>query len=246
MIARTLAARWLAWTTLGLLIPLATGCQIGSKHAERQIPQPGVVDLNQPKELEMVSMPPYVVEPPDELEIGIKPAIPDITITNAVVQSDGNLDLGFAGDVYVAGLTLTQVETKLALHLQAYSTSRDRGKASLRDPVEVSVRLVNGSQSKFYYVLGTVSNQGKFPISGNETVLDGILAAGLRSNSLPEKAYLVRPRPNGAGDQIYKVDWVGIKERGDTVTNYQLFPGDRIVVPGGKPPGLLSTLTGGG
>ena len=105
---------------------------------------------------------------------------------------------------------------------------------------------MNGSQSKFFYVLGTVSNQGRFPISGNETVLDGIIAAGLRSNSLPEKSYLVRPHPNGGADQVYKIDWISIKERGDTLTNYQLFPGDRIVVPGGKPPGLLSTLLGGG
>ena len=37
---------------------------------------------------------------------------------------------------------------------------------------QVSVRLVNGSQSKSYYVLGTVTTQGRFPITGNETVLD--------------------------------------------------------------------------
>ena len=191
----------------------------------------------------MVSMPPYVVEPPDELEISIRPAIADVNFTTLVVQSDGVLDLGYAGDVYVSGLTLAQVETKLAQHLDAFAASR--GERS-RGPTEVSTRLVNGSQSKFFYVLGTVSNQGRFPVTGNENVLDGIIAAGLRSNSLPQKAYLVRPHPNGAADQILKIDWVGIKERGDATTNYQLFPGDRIVVPGGKPPGLISSLVGGG
>ncbi len=188
----------------------------------------------------MVSMPPYVVEPPDELEIVVRPAPASMTLSTFIVRSDGNVDLGFGGDVYVAGLTLAQVEQKIAHHFEA--ARDDRG----REPVDVSVRLVNGSQSKFFYVLGTVSNQGKFPITGNETVLDGILTAGLRSNSLPEKSYLVRPHPNGGADQIYKIDWISIKERGDTLTNYQLFPGDRIVVPGGKPPGLLSTLLGGG
>jgi polysaccharide export outer membrane protein len=217
---------------------------MSSRHAARQIPQLGVIDPHQPKELEMVSMPPYIVEPPDELEIVVRPA-PEAMAnqTTFVVRSDGNIDLGFAGDVYVAGLTLSQVEQKVAQHLEAVSASRGGRK---REQVEASVRLVNGSQSKFYYVLGTVSNQGKFPITGNETVLDGILAAGLRSNSLPEKSYLVRPHPNGGADQVYKIDWDGIKHRGDTLTNYQLFPGDRIVVPGGKPPGLLSTLIGGG
>jgi polysaccharide export outer membrane protein len=184
------------------------------------------------------------VEPPDELEIIVHPAPASMaTMTSFVVRSDGNIDLGFAGDVYVAGLTLAQVEQKIAQHFPAAGSA---GGDRRREPVEVSVRLVNGSQSKFYYVLGTVSNQGKFPITGNETVLDGIVAAGLRSNSLPEKAYLVRPHPNGGADQVYKIDWDGIKHRGDTLTNYQLFPGDRIIVPGGKPPSLMSTLLGGG
>lgn len=217
------------------------GCQTAGRHAEKHIPQYGVIDPTQPKELEMVSHPPYVVEPPDELEISVRPAILDVPITTATVQIDGVADLGFAGDVYVAGLTLAQIETKLAQLMTPLA--RERGS---REPVQVSVRLVNGSQSKSYYVLGTVSTQGKFPLTGNETVLDAILQAGLRTNSLPEKAYLVRPHPAGHGEQVLKIDWVGIKERGDTTTNYQIFPGDRIVVPGGKPPGLLSTLLGGG
>ena len=65
-------------------------------------------------------------------------------------------------------------------------------------------------------------------------MLDAILQAGLKTNSLPEKAYLVRPHPVGGHDQVLKIDWCGIRERGDTLTNYQLFPGDRIVVPGTK------------
>jgi polysaccharide export outer membrane protein len=45
---------------------------------------------------------------------------------------------------------------------------------------------------------------------------------------------------------VLKIDWCGIKDRGDTLTNYQVLPGDRIIVPGGKPPGVLQTLLGGG
>ena len=93
-------------------------------------------------------------------------------------------------------------------------------------------------------MLGTVATQGRFKANANDTVLDAILQAGLKSNSLPEKAYLVRPHPLGGQDQVYKIDWFGIKDRGDTLTNYQVFPGDRIVVPGTKPPGLISSLLG--
>jgi polysaccharide biosynthesis/export protein len=224
------------------LLPFLAGCRgVFDRHAEKNIPQYGEIDPNQPRELQMVSLPAYVVEPPDELEVSVRPAVPDLSMSTLTVRPDGNIDLGFLGDVYVAGLTLDQVELKIAQHLMARAGSKPAG-----EPYEVSVRLINGSTSKSYYVLGTVTTQGRFPISGNETVLDAILAAGLRTNSLPEKAYLVRPHPAGGPDQVLRIDWCGIKERGDTLTNYQVLPGDRIIVPGGKPPSFLSTLVGGG
>ena len=246
MTARMLSAQGrhgasLRSAVLPLLLLLLTGCSgLGAAHAARKVPQLGCIDPSQPRELQMVSLPPYVIEPPDELEISIRPAVPDLTLTTLTVQADGVVDLGFLGEVYLAGLTFDQAELKIAQHVAARV-----GPAAPKEPYEVAVRLGKESQSKSYYVLGTVTTQGKFPITGNDTVLDGILAAGLRANSLPEKAYLVRPHPAGGPDQILKIDWFGIKERGDTLTNYQLFPGDRIIVPGGKAPGLLSSLMGG-
>ena len=227
---------------LGLLVLLAfgwstVGCgTLGKNHQT----QPGVVDIHQPRELEMVSMPPYVLEPPDEIEITIRPMAMEIPLNTATIQADGYVDLGFAGDVYLAGLTLGQAEIKVAEHLENMAAQK-----RVKEPVEVSVRLVNGSQSKFYYVVGSVTTQGRFPIQGNEDVFSSVLAAGLRSNSRPDKAYLVRPHPINGQDQILRIDWDGIRDRGDTVTNYQIFPGDRIVVPGGRQPGLLGSLFGG-
>ena len=242
MTARTLPApgRWVLWY-LAPLLPALAGCHgFFDRYHENKIPQYGVIDPHQPRELQMVSMPPYVVEPPDELELTIKPAIPDLTQTTATVQPDGNLDLGLVGDVYVAGLTLEQVELKIAQTLMMRA-----GANRPREPYQVAVRLNNNGVSKTYYVIGTVNTQGRFPSTGNETVLDAILLAGLRTNSLPEKSYLVRPHPAGGPDQVLRIDWFGIKDRGDTLTNYQVLPGDRIIVPGGKPPGVLTTLLGG-
>ena len=241
MIARTFSTRWPRQIRAFWLVALAfafasTGCGLLTKHQ----PQMGVVDPGQPKELEMVSMPPYVIEPPDELEISVRPVGVEIPLTTVTVQSDGVVDLGFVGDVYLAGLTLAQAEQRIAEHVQPIASQK-----KVSEPIEVSVRLVNGSQSKFYYVIGAVTTQGRFPIVGNETVLDALLTAGLRANSVPEKAYLVRAHPPTAQDQILKIDWEGIKNRGDTMTNYQIFPGDRLIVPGGKPPGLLGSLFGG-
>jgi polysaccharide export outer membrane protein len=232
--------RWVLWSLTSVL-PALAGCHgFLDRYHESKIPQYGIIDPCQPRELQMVTLPPHVVEPPDELDVSVKPAVADLTQSAFTVQPDGNIDLGLLGDVYVAGLTLKQVETKIVQTL-----TLNAGPNQPREPYKVSVRLTSGSTSKSYYVIGTVTTQGRFPITGHETVLDAILTAGLRTNSLPEKAYLVRPHPAGGPDQVLRIDWFGIKERGDTLTNYQVLPGDRIIVPGGKPPGLLSTLLGG-
>jgi polysaccharide biosynthesis/export protein len=243
MLARTLSRRGpAAHCLLAATLVAVSGCGTFDKHKANQIPQFGIVDPSLPKELRKVALPPYVVEPPDELEISVRPTgLLDTPTVTLIVQSDGNLDLGFPGEVFVAGLTLQEIERKLTQHFEALAAKKKLG-----DSVEVSVRLTNGRDSKRYYVIGAVTNQSSFPVTGNETVVDAILAAGLRSNSLPEKAYLVRPHALGGPDQVYKIDWFGITQRGDTLTNYQIFPGDRIFVPGGRAPGLLSSLLGGG
>ena len=205
-----------------------------------RIPQFGTIDPNQPGEMRKVSQSPYLIEPPDELEITAQPSVPELGQSTFIVQADGNVDLGFAGDAYVSGLTLAEAEERIAIQLNEAARAQTPKPDKL---YRVSVKLTTG-QSKYYYVLGTVATQGKFKANANDTVMDAILQAGLKSNSLPEKAYLVRPHPLGGEDQVYKIDWFGIRDRGDTLTNYQVFPGDRVVVPGTKPPGLISSLLG--
>jgi polysaccharide export outer membrane protein len=242
MTARThrFGFRRLARCFLGLAVATsAAGCHgMARKHEVNHIPQLGTIDPHQPAELRKVTLPTYVIEPPDELEITVKPTIATWPSPTYTVQADGVVDLGFWGEVYVYGLTLIEAEEKIALQLNSLRATEEPGSTAR---YHVSVRLANG-QSKYYYVLGTVQSPGRFKVVGGETVLDAIVQAGIKSNSLPEKAYLVRPHPVGGPDQVFKVDWIGIKDRGDTLTNYQLAPGDRVVVPGTKPPGLLRSL----
>src|SRR4051812_18708120 len=107
MTARTLSAHGRRWISLLVgSLPLVAGCGLFDTHANKRIPQYGVIDDNLTRELKMVSLPPYVVEPPDELEITVRPATTELATTTLPVQADGNLDMGFNGDVYVAGLTL--------------------------------------------------------------------------------------------------------------------------------------------
>lgn len=215
---------------------MGAGCQsVQKEHQANRVPQFGNMDASQPAELRRVNLPTYVIDPPDELEIAVRPSVAEWPASTFVVQPDGTVDLGFSGQVHVAGLTLTDAEAKIAAHID-----QDSGATGHK----ASVRLSNG-QSKYYYVLGTVNTPGRVKITGNETVLDAITQAGLKTYSLPEKAYLVRPHPLGAPDEVLAIDWAGIKDRGDTLTNYQIMPGDRVVVPGTKPPGLIRSLLGG-
>ena len=57
----------------------------------------------------------------------------------------------------------------------------------------MNVRLV-GRVSKVFYVLGEVNAPGAFPLSGRETVLDGIIAAGgITRQASTAKIVLSRP-----------------------------------------------------
>ena len=86
--------------------------------------------------------------------------------------------------------------------------------------------------SKVYYVQGDVGVPGRLPITGNETVLDAInYAGGLIPTASTVNIRLVRPAPPGACcEQLLPINYAAIVNAGDTTTNYQLMPGDRIVV----------------
>src|ERR1700722_8392628 len=111
MTARMLFARDRrpALTVIVMVLLTVTGCQtISRNHEAKRIPQYGVVDPSQPRELHKAPFPPYVIEPPDELEIALKPPTADPAPSSFIVQPDGFIDLGFPGDVFVAGLTLIE------------------------------------------------------------------------------------------------------------------------------------------
>ncbi|HKI16922.1 MAG TPA: SLBB domain-containing protein, partial [Isosphaeraceae bacterium] len=91
---------------------------------------------------------------------------------------------------------------------------------------------VTAYNSKNYYVLGDVLVTGKMPITGNETVLDALQhAGGLMPTAAPQNIRVVRPAPPGACcEQVLPVNLAAITSGGDPTTNYQLLPGDRLIV----------------
>jgi hypothetical protein len=105
----------------------------------------------------------------------------------------------------------------------------------------INVRLVS-RQSKVYYVVGEVNSPGAFQLQGRETVLDAIMqAGGLTDNASPDNAILSRPTRPECPRVVLPVCLRQIVQVGDTTTNYQIAPGDRIFVPSRT---LLETIFG--
>jgi polysaccharide export outer membrane protein len=155
-----------------------------------------------------------------------------------LVRPDGTVGLGTYGSVPVAGMTLDEAKKAIEAHLGNF----------LVNP-EISIDVL-GYNSKVYYVitnfgLGQLGSRVyRLPITGNETVLDafgeiwtgrpGVTVGGgdiVLPAGYKKRIWIARPVPEEVGGcQILPVDWDAIVECGDTRTNYQLFPGDRLFV----------------
>jgi len=208
-------------------------------------PVPAIADDPPPHEGATISLP-HVIEPPDLLLVEVLEALPGRPISGErLVRPDGKISLGFYGDVLVRGLTLEQLKVAIMKHLRRFLTDEALGvKAqppSLEEqnlwavipPTESTAVFVDVTafNSKNYYVEGDTQTVGKFPWTGNETVLDALQhAGGLLSSAEPKDIRLVRLGRNGKQSRVYKVDLEAIQEKGDVATNYQMFPGDRLVI----------------
>ncbi len=197
-----------------------------------------------PREMSKVVVPDYVVEPPDIIIVEVMGGLDGRPIAGErLVRPDGRISLGFYGDVYVAGLTLTEIKEKVVLTLRKHLSDDQLGIAppSPSDSVPLGRRLaeakrvfvdVTSYNSKVYYVQGCVDEPGRFPITGNETVLDAVHFSGLLFRDLGRaRVILTRPDRTGTGlQQTLPVNLKAIVEHGETRTNYQVMPGDRITV----------------
>jgi protein involved in polysaccharide export with SLBB domain len=174
-----------------------------------------------PRELEKTVLSTFVVQCGDSLVI--EPGSLESPLrfpTDQTVLADGTIDLGKFGRLIVAGKSVEQIETDVEAAIRTDD----------KQPAAVNVRLVNPT-SAVYYVLGEVNSPGSFPIIGRETVLDAILAAGgLSDKASPCDIILSRPTLPGGCRIVMPICYRHIVQLGDTSTNYQIMPGDRVYV----------------
>ncbi|MFM8706402.1 MAG: polysaccharide biosynthesis/export family protein [Planctomycetia bacterium] len=140
-----------------------------------------------------------------------------------LVGPDGTINLGTYGTVYVTGMTLAEAKEAIEKQLSNYL-----------DAPLVSVDVFSYN-SKVYYVItegaGFGDNVARFPVTGNETVLDAIAGINGLSRLSSKEIWIARPAPSGVGcDQVLPVDIQAIMKGGSTATNYQLLPGDRVFI----------------
>ena len=139
-----------------------------------------------------------------------------------LVGPDGTVTLGSYGSVPVVGMTLSEAKTAIEHHLSS----------SLENPV-VSL-TIHAYNSKLYYIVLQGAELGdavyRFPVTGNDTVLDAIAQINGLQQVSSKKIWISRPASEPGEVQILPVDWKAVTEGGLAETNYQIFPGDRVFV----------------
>lgn len=140
-----------------------------------------------------------------------------------LVGPDGMVTLGRYGTVSVVGQSLAEAQDTLARFLSPHFNAPE---------VSISVYSYN---SKVYYVVTQGGGQGdglaRLSYTGNETVIDAISQINGLSQVSSTRIWIARPGKDTHGEnQILPVDWVGITQRGEVNTNYQILPGDRIFI----------------
>jgi protein involved in polysaccharide export with SLBB domain len=174
-----------------------------------------------PRELSKSILPTYLIQPGDSLTIETESIDSPIRFPGEqTVLPDGTIDLGRLGRGIAAGKTVEQIEREVQ------GLARSGGDQS----TVIKVRLT-GPRGAVYYVLGEVNSPGAYPLTGRESVLDGLMTAGgISSRASQCNMILSRPTPPDGCRVVLPICYRHIAQMGDTSTNYQLMPGDRIYV----------------
>jgi polysaccharide biosynthesis/export protein len=139
------------------------------------------------------------------------------------VGPDGVIHVSQFGAVHLAGKTLAEARLAIQDHLAQYF-----------DSPRVGVGMVKFNSQSYYVITAMAAgseNARRFPIMGNETVLDAIGQLQGLSQVSSKMMWIARPASGGCGrEQILPIDWNAIAAGGETKTNYQLLPGDRLYV----------------
>ena len=160
----------------------------------------------------------YFLGPEDVLDITVwKNADLSKLVT---VRPDGRISLPLIGDITAVGKTAAQLSGDISAKLKEYKENPS---------VSIVVKEVN---SYVIYVLGEVLKPGKYPLKSKTTLLQAItIASGLTPNAARNKIVVFRFAKDGGGRIKMKASYDDIVLRDGTNQDFELKPGDQIVVP---------------
>jgi polysaccharide export outer membrane protein len=160
----------------------------------------------------------------DDYQIGVADVIrvtvfgePDASRPEAIVDSDGTIDMPYIGRVKVAGQTARGAEKEM----------RERFKTILVNPA-ISVDIVR-YRSKIISVVGFVGSPGEYPLEGNVSVTSAIAKAGSLLINAGSFVLINRRAEPGKPEQQIKVSRKDI-ESGRAQSVF-LKDGDTVMVP---------------
>lgn len=161
----------------------------------------------------------YILGPNDVIAIEVR-RHPEFSGQYAI-NSEGKIEYKFVGDVVVNDLTKAHLKERLCDILSEY----------IIDP-EVEVTIV-AYLSKVFYVVGEVSNPGKFYMRGNSiSVREALVQAGLPTHTAAMKACrLITPNDDGNKKNYDTVDAMSLLYEGNLTENLEMKPGDVLYVP---------------
>ena len=88
--------------------------------------------------------------------------------------------------------------------------------------------------SKVYYIVTQGAGMGdgvyRFPVTGNETVLDAISQINGLQQVSSKRIWIARPTDEPGKVQMLPVKWEDITAQASAGTNYQILPGDRVFI----------------
>ena len=207
-----------AMKTAGIMF--VASIALAGSAAQAQVNRP-LAPLAQPtvaNATEHVAAPPpgYLIGPEDVLHV-VFWRDADMS-ADVVVRPDGMITLPLVNDVQAAGLTPSELGTRLATAASRFFDQPN---------VTVIVRQIN---SRKVFITGEVSKPGEYPLTSPTTVLQVIAMAGGLKDYADAKNIVVM-RKDRASTKTFRFNYKDVSNHKRLEQDLELKPGDTIVVP---------------
>jgi polysaccharide export outer membrane protein len=138
---------------------------------------------------------------------------------SVTVQPDGYIDINIGGEIYIAGLTVTQAHD---LILQK-ETSR------LKDP-ELNLMLEEFTRP-YVVVAGEVNKPGQIEVRDQMSALSSIMLAGGFTNNAKSGQIIVFRKVNDSIAEVHELNLTRVTKTAQLEHDMSLQPGDMVYVP---------------